>query len=715
MRHCLLLLITIFFSAAGVAQNLKYRQRTFDWPATQVQKIPVSEEFKNEDIVILDENLELFIQDGKMRTNWNNVYFKKHMRIKVLTKAGVQKISTINLPESMNPVADQIRLSYTKRNQIHRPKGDYDCMDYFAARIIKPDGSIIPALFNDSISTETEIYNLRPYTSYAFHFKIKNLEPGDELEINYGLREVETANIVYFHGVYPKQHCRVEIKYNGDKFKYYFIEHNGAQGTRSDINSKYNFSEMNRWEYSNLPAVMNENGSRPHEQLPHVSFYQHQLDFGIFNESRTILQTYLPYTWDFVNLYLVKYLPESKEDRLSRTDKTTLAVRDFVSPLIEDIKDSSSVVKMGRIHNHIARTFNYQRDDDFLQGGDFRLPRIDEFLKKNTIRQVSRIDLYDKIFARIDSDFYGSFLFDKRVNTINFDSYEPSVLSSYCHAVVNEGAIYYFMPKSHRFGYYMDELPFYFEDIKMILIPQTVPYMVYYDNVKKVSYVFHKTPYSTVANNSRNTTVMCAVSTDSMQVRFNATVKLSGQFSTMTRGSYLYDFVDTTATPQYAEKVYDVIPGATKGKIITLREDSVFPYKADFSTEFVSKKILTSSGEAFELDLKGFFNHIHDTKVVQQGRDLDYYPDFVHQDRYKYFLKFDSPVSITSPTDSSEINTEIGVYRYSVAQVQPDVIMLESAFVLKSDKVPVKDVWTVEKLYKEIARRNTDKLRIKKL
>lgn len=133
MKHCLLLFITIFFSAAGVAQNLKYRQRTFDWPAAQVQKIPVSEEFKNEDIVILDENLELFIQDGKMRTNWNNVYFKKHMRIKVMTKAGVQKISTINLPESMNPVADQIRLSFTKRNQIHRPKGDYDCMDYFAA------------------------------------------------------------------------------------------------------------------------------------------------------------------------------------------------------------------------------------------------------------------------------------------------------------------------------------------------------------------------------------------------------------------------------------------------------------------------------------------------------------------------------------------------------------------------------------------------------
>ncbi|MBK7390669.1 MAG: hypothetical protein IPI23_16825 [Bacteroidetes bacterium] len=708
---CCLTLLTV----SGVSQNLKYRQRTFDWPSTQVQKIPVNEEFKNEDVVILDEYTEMFILGGKMRISWNNVYFKKHMRIKVLTKAGVQKISTINLPESMNPVSDLIRVSYTKRNQIHRPKGDYDCMDYFAARIIKPDGTIIPAVFNDSISTESEIFNLKPISSYAFHFHIKNLEPGDELEINYGLREVETANIVYFHGIYPKQSCKVEIKYNGDKFKYYFIEHHGAKGTRSDIVSKFKYSGMIQWEFLDLNAIMDEVGGRPHTQLPHVSFYEHNLDFGIWNDERTVLLKYLPYTWDYINLFLVRYQPKFKDNKLSRTDKTTLAVRDFVDETIADIRDSSTITGIGRIHNHISKNFNYQRDDAFWQGEDFRLPRIDEYIAKKTLREISRIDLYEKIFARLDFDYYGTFLFDKRVNSINYDSYEPSVLSSYCHAVVNQNSIYYFMPKSHRFGYYMDELPFYFEDINMILIPQTVPYEESYKNVKQVSYVFHKTPYSTVANNSRNTTVMCSVSTDSMQVRFNATVKLSGQFSTMTRGSYLYDFVDTTATPQYAEKVYDVIPGATKGKIITLREDSVFPYKADFNTEFVSKTILTSSGEAYELDLKGFFNHIHDTKVVQQGRDLDYFPDFVHQDRYKYFLKFDSPVAITSNTDSSEINTEIGVYRYSVAQVQPDVIMLESAFVMKSDKVPGNEVLVVEKIYKEIAKRNNSKLQFRKL
>ncbi|MBL0072931.1 MAG: hypothetical protein IPP34_14450 [Bacteroidetes bacterium] len=78
-------------------------------------------------------------------------------------------------------------------------------------------------------------------------------------------------------------------------------------------------------------------------------------------------------------------------------------------------------------------------------------------------------------------------------------------------------------------------------------------------------------------------------------------------------------------------------------------------------------------------------------------------------------MKFDSPVAITSNTDSSEINTEIGVYRYSVAQVQPDVIMVESAFVLKSDKVPGNEVLVVEKIYKEIAKRNNSKLQFRKL
>jgi hypothetical protein len=698
------------------SQNFRYRNNTFKWPNEKPALIETNSNFSDEEAIIVDEETSMFIQDGVLRTNLNNIYVKKYFRLRFNTQSAINKFKTINLPESLYLQGDYAGIAYNKKQVIHRPKGDYECMDYFAARIIKPDGKVIPAAFNDSISVEQLEWNLKTYSYYAFHFIMNNLEPGDDLEVNYGCKEIYTVNCVFFHGILPKQHVKINVHYNANKYKYYFIEHNEATGIRSKVADSKFYNEKHTWEFSNLPACMDEPGSRPYLELPYFTFYKHDLDFGIWNTSRTVLQEYLPYTWDYVNLYFVNYKDEFPKLKLSRMDNATISVRNFVAEVTENISDTASLEKITKIHNYITRDFKYQRDDAFYSGEDSRLSRIAEFISKKTVREISRYDLYDKIMERLGFDYYKTFLFDKRINVINFDQYEESYIATKYYAILHNNNVNYFIPKYHRFGRYLNELPFYHEDNKLILIPQTVSYEESYKNVKTISYAFLNSPFSTITENTRNSNVLVSISLDSLKTTFSSGIKLSGQYSTMCRGSYLFDFVDTTANFQYAEKIYENLNGIGKVTQNTVKADTIFPFATEFNLVYGSHKIVEKyENSSYKIDLSNWFKHILESEVTSKKRDLAYYPDFIGQDRYKYFLKFDYPVNITSQPEPVEFISPYCVYKFNIVQVQPDVIMIESSMILKSDMVPVQNVGDIETVNKAILAKNNSELIVSRI
>jgi hypothetical protein len=307
-------------------------------------------------------------------------------------------------------------------------------------------------------------------------------------------------------------------------------------------------------------------------------------------------------------------------------------------------------------------------------------------------------------------------LFDKRVNVINFDKYEQAYVATSYFAVLQNKNVHYFIPKYHRFGHYLNELPFYHEDNKLILIPQTVPYEESYKNVKTISYAFLRSPFSTITENTRSSNVLVNVSMDSLKTTFSSGIKLSGQFSTMCRGSYLYNFIDTTANYIYAEKIYENIAGIGNVSQKIVKADTLFPFATEFSLVYESEKIVEKLGNSnYKINLNRWFKHIVEPGVTAYKRDLAYYPDFIGQDRYKYFLKFDSPVQITSQPEPVEFLSDYCVYKFSVVQVQPDVIMIESSMVLKSDMVPAGNVGDIETMNNAIIAKNNSEIVVSKI
>ncbi|MBL0341283.1 MAG: hypothetical protein IPP71_10305 [Bacteroidetes bacterium] len=707
-----LLIIFVSFCNPSWGQSIKYKKFDFQWPAGTPKVIETSNQFKDEDVVILEEQIDLFIH----KEGSGIYYFKKYERLRFNNLNGIKAAAHFILPESLFPQGDRSSINVNEDPLVYRPKGGYECMDYFTARIIKRSGEILPAVFMDSVEIESFNISQKEIKYFAYHFMIKNLEPGDDLEVNYGVREIyDATNALYFHGDFPKQHTTVTISYNNKFSKYYFFEHNGAKSLRQDIDDRL-YNEKLTWEFDNLPACINEPGSRPYKELPFVTFYKHDLQYGIWNDSRTIIQSYLPYTWDYVNLFFLQYDNADLADRLSRGDKTTLSVRDFVKATSSVHKDTSQLGKITAVHNEIATNFKYQRDDAYISGEDARLPRIPEFLDKKTLRQISRYDLYKKAIERIGGEYYATFLLDKRVNEIDFDKYEGVVAKDVYFSVIKDNKAYYFQPKFHRFGNFINEFPFYYEDTKCILIPQRVPFEEHSKNIQTIKYAFLNTPFSSIGENVRIINVLTDISLDSLNASFKANIKLSGQFSTMTRGSYLYEYVDTTVTIKYADKIFDHLKGVNHKSIEIVAVDSIYPFKADITAQYKSTKIVEQgSAGQYVINLDYWFKHIYDTKLISKGRDLAYYPDFTSQDRIKYFLKFSSPVEIISPAQPVEMVSDFGAYKFNISQVQPDVIMIESVLVIKQEMVPAKSVLDIEQMFTSIEKSNKSKLVVKKL
>lgn len=189
MKILLFLSGIILFQQATYCQSYKYRNYKFDWPKEKPTPIPIEEEFKNEDAVILEEKCIYNIAGNKVplfhflkrRANYFYVeesnqglspVIQKHIRIKFLTPDGIKKYASIVLPESFDPSSDWNIVKRKDCDSLFRPKGEFECIRYFSAKIIKPDGRIAKAIIDESTQVETNRVNHINEKVYSWIFRI---------------------------------------------------------------------------------------------------------------------------------------------------------------------------------------------------------------------------------------------------------------------------------------------------------------------------------------------------------------------------------------------------------------------------------------------------------------------------------------------------------------------------------------------------------------
>lgn len=744
MRHFILknlgiifIIIHLFSSHYGLGQDFSYRKAKFEWKVQNLPVIPVNEQFKNEDAVILKEQCSYNIGGNRVplysylaaRANYftvdDNAYsdapiVQKHLRVKYLTKQGIQKYSTFNLPESFDPKSDEYYVRTELRDSVIRPKGEFKCIRYFAARIIKSDGSIQPANIIDEAELEMHKVNHINQKNYVWKFHISNLVIGDELELDYayeGVYNNEPSSRIFFNGVLPKQQFELTVKYPSTE-PYILWRHNGAEPYDSTLitKSKPAMSEF-YFKAENLIGGITEAGARPHMDLPYITYYKHKDDYGILDPKTRFVTKRLPYPWDYILMPLINFRYDDLNLHLIKLDRTTRALNSFVAQQKQKLKDSSYVNLMNSLHQSINSEFTYDGDADVISGDDGKLEKLGKNVEEKNLHSLSRMRLYRELLDRLDTDYYMFPVFDNRFNTVDPNMYEALVGMRVGYALNDDGYIFMYYPKSYRQGYEVNEFPFYYESIPTVLIPQHLPVEYRTDLAPNLSFLHFNIPSRDPALNVRKTSAMVNVSLDDMTVAFNGRLSLSGQFSTLTRGYYLYGECDTTINISYYSSICDLADERTPIETVLSDFNTHFPFEAKYNIAFKANHCMKKlSATDYSIDLNGWFNNVVDQNFDGYHRHLDYYPDFTGHDIHRYMFKFDHKIKVVDIDQyTNSLNNSYADYSFHISQPDEQSLVLECSSSVKSKKIPADKAMDVQSVNDLIRKVNTKSLLVQRV
>jgi hypothetical protein len=715
LKITLLFFISFLVQHASAQLNyFGYKKYKHEWPEAKPSPMQVDQVFKHEDLVVLKD--ERLISVGGSLGSTTNVLIQRQARLKFLTPQGIVKNSTVILPESLDPLYDYHNTPFVN-NRISKGPCYFElALNKFAARVIKADGRIIVAPYKEEHTVEenlTLIYKQSLTSKFVknhfWTFLFENLEPGDELEYYYQLMIPYADNFIFFNSSRIFFNTETACQDYSLVFKYrtgpaHVLTYiNGAEPDSTAIIEKVKY---HYWNKKNLHGCLKETGARPHETLPHIVYALNtEPDMFQYNDPVTSAIKYIP-AW----LHILRFrehfdflIRKNAENNVK--DKQNLLVDAYINSQTEGINDSLVYLKLSKIHNNIAENFKYLNDEALFREEENRAERLGEFTQTEKIREVSRQKLYAKILNKLKLDYFTVYLMDKRYGKID-EKYQSPMWNTEClYAAIINSSTALMHPKKSDFGWYIEEMPFYWENTTGLIATREDLFYIFPDKPKIIT-----TSGSSLNDNIRTNNVMATIDLDAKKATFEARVSLSGQYSTMTRMLYSHKINDSINNPLYNKKI-----SHQAGNVRSLSEEITskktnFPFKFDVKSTFENENTVENSGENYLINLSGWFNHIIYDSISTMNRQLSYYPDFTGQDLYRYYIKFNKPVTLQDLPENVEIKNAFGNLTIIYSQPQPDALLIESQFITTSEMVSAAKIGDVVKIFNEISRLNSSKI-----
>lgn len=123
--------LTLFISTNIYSQYVSFKKEVYVWPNVAPSQSLQTDEFMNEDIVVIEENVKLDLLTSNFQI------LKKNCILKVNTQNGVKKMQSISLPESFDLGSDHHIVQQGRQKKTKAPY-IYDFkIIHFAARVLK--------------------------------------------------------------------------------------------------------------------------------------------------------------------------------------------------------------------------------------------------------------------------------------------------------------------------------------------------------------------------------------------------------------------------------------------------------------------------------------------------------------------------------------------------------------------------------------------------
>ncbi len=667
----------------------------------------------SEDVLILAEENTIEIL-GKAILSMH-VYISKKVTYKINNTAGIEKVNKLVLPETFDPSY----ISHHAKARKHTYAFSSLKCEFIKGTITRTNGEVVVAEISSTIEpVEMLVVENMLYGNFEkLHYQIDNLQAGDVVSLEYKYNFPYRENVfrmfsfrVFFHNDIYKEKYSLTVRHN-PKLDFELTTENKADIDSSSLAGKV---KEYRWEEEKLMGCISEQGSHPYRTLPHIVFSPKPVEF-LYTLPNSVNQEFIPFYALYARLREKRHIKTANSILQGVNTRQLTQIYRFVKNETLDIQDDSlGIYKLQKINNTITDNFTFQDDIKYFKGYDMKDAKMGDNITKMNLRDISRYELYSALILKLDLSYFTTYLCDNRVGQISNNYFFPMYESDYLLAsVMKDNTIHYIYPKKSSFGYYLDEIPFYYENA----VGRLVHLNDYNDRLKPISTDERlvKLPTSNLKNNVRKSNVQVQINLDSLSIDFDASIRLMGQFSTLTRGVYQYNELDETINDCYHQKLWDINDSIlVKNKKVEVKK-KVFPYTTNVKASYSSNDLLISTDSSYTLDLSNWFNHIYYKDFSAVNRQLDFYTDFTGKDAISYAIEFDKDIELIGEYQNFTINNEFGAYSFMIQQVKPNTIKVASFFTVKNGTLGKDQVQAVEHIYTKIQELEKFKLNFKLL
>lgn len=652
--------------------------------------------FPEDHLVILQD--EITLDFNQMNPASTLIIMSRTALYHVRTEFGVKRMWKMVLPESLDPLYDQRNIRYGERNE-DRPA------PYLNTRVTGITAerwmdSTFSALYVHTKRRSEKFLNFQLHENLEYtEAEIANIKQGDLVRISYRveipyLKNWYTFNSfrTFFHGSVSSMRKTIRLIHS----KSMQTDLGGAVPDSVIIHKQ---DKITYWTLQNLPACLFEHNTRPDIDLPHIRFLMMQNNNEIFTlDQLSHMRIDLPFWTQPVRMReaaaLNYFLTSRRKIVLDRQSKL---VFQFMQQFMDSLPAASVPQKFASVHNYIASEFDYFVDEKFLSGKDAARNRLGDRVQEKRLRNITVYDLYVKMLFRLRSPFLSLYQIDKRIGTKD-RIWHGNLLMDHFQFVLQppegDGAIF-IMPKTRRFGYWANEMPFYLEASSGLLA--RLGFMFRQGIIPETR--FFETPSSNFKQNYR--TIHAKISLIDGEDMTSAAIKyaLSGQYSTICREFLSVGSTDSTVHPDYFILPFQLT--ARDGRSMKYEMNTDYPFLYQLEGTRRGRWIWTDCNE-FMADFDALFPFVLPSAAELTTRTQPFYFDFAGKDTYRYLIEL--PDSATLKLTDTVIENE--VFRFALQAEQRDAgnIYLDISMEVRREKVDGDAVYDLVKVC-ELVRR----------
>lgn len=699
----------VFLTLRLVGQYYGPPKYDYTWEDKYPKPIELHYEFADEPVVVLDDVQRISMRGGK--DDMMFVYVERKQRIRIETPEGVAQAKTMVLPEAFDPYTHARELPIERQSEV---SGEFlnAQMVFIAARKIRSDGGTEALLYTQVMRTKMLNLDREYHPVFTYNFSFIGLEPGDEIEIHYKIEIPYNFNWYWFNSArhffntkFPIQRQEVTMEWPQSVACYF-----GGELPSEEYSENKRMKKV--WRKRLLHGNIHEPGIRPDKYLPHIVYSFHVKSpryLTLHHLSRQlIVNNYRTYVLQKREYSAIRLLRSAERNFI--LDGQTRKLLRFLSTETAHLPSDSLVDRLNHIHSVITNEFDYQWDNLYFLLIDQGLEKAGNQLEDRRLREISRYNMYARLISYLGLKYQTAYMLDSRIGRMSQSYWSPMVFNDFSFVVADGDYLNLYFPKKDRFGYEVNEFPFYLAATPALRLDI---WQLYTNEDYRPDYI--EIPSLDAGYNQRQAKIRATIDVDSGVAQGNFQINLSGQYSTLTRSVYEFGRADSSINPAYARTVFedlDVVfkPVSSKPADVNNAFASEFVY--DFNINDVSQVV---ESDKFEMYFDGWFNFVVWENFDTKKRTLPFYSDFTGADHFSVELDFNDSVKILNLLElEQDIQNPYGSFRVSVDQTSNNSCTIDATFVIYLDRVEASDVHHVAELYQAIADFSSAKLLLRK-